>query len=512
MDFHLLHQKYLARHDRQGASGQRLLHECLREAIRAGVLAPGLRLPGSRTLCAELGLARNTVLYAYEQLATEGLITPDRRGSRVSPSLSTVLAAPAERPAKAAPAALSQRGQRALAVPLIAEVSSAFAAGVPALDESPLQQWRRLVDRRWRGLKAGQLNYADTSGEPALREAIADHLRATRAVRCEAAQVFVTDGTQASLGLCAQVLADAGDKVWIESPGYGGALLALRSAGLRVQGIAVDEHGMAPRPRDWQAHRPRLIYTTPSHQYPTGAVMSLERRLALLQDARRAGAWIIEDDYDSEFRHDGPPLPAMQGLLHDAPVLYLGTFSKTLFPGLRIGYVVAPEALVEPLRRWMRCAQPRGRAAEQLALADFLRDGLFGLHLRRMRRLYRQRRDALVSAVEQHMGGLVSIHGATAGMHLALRFEETELDDVAISLTAQDEGLFVQALSSLAVGSRQQPWRGLMLGYAQVPVEAMAPQAARLARCIEQYAAQRRAIASTRHSARRPRKPAAHSS
>lgn len=457
---------------------QRRLHEALRAAIRAGALAPGTRLQASRVLARELGVARNTVLYAYEQLATEGLIEPDRRGSRVSHLLATPPtkahpAAAAKGMSTLQPGALSRRAQATLATGPVLETTAAFAPGVPALDEFPVVLWRRLLERSWRGLGTQQLNYADPAGEPALRAAIADHLRASRGVQCEVEQVFVTDGTQASLDLCARAFADAGDKVWLESPGYAGAETALRAAQLKLIGIAVDEQGMAPRPDDWRRHAPRLIYTTPSHQYPTGAVMSLERRLQMLAHARDAGALIIEDDYDSEFRHDGPPLPAMQGLQADAPVLYLGTFSKTLFPGLRIGFVAVPAKLCEPLSRLLARAQPRGRTADQLALAEFLRNGHFGLHLRRMRRLYRQRRDALVLALERELGGLATVHGDRAGMHLALRFEQPGMNDLAVSQRALQAGIVVPALSELAVGARAQDWRGLMLGYAQVPAECM---------------------------------------
>lgn len=468
---------------------QRRLHEALRAAIRAGVLAPGTRLQASRVLARELGVARNTVLYAYEQLATEGLIAPDRRGSRVS----ELLRPPAKetRPPGASgslgPLArpLSRRAEAALAAGPALETTLAFAPGVPALDEFPTQRWRRLLERCWRGLGPAQLNYADAAGEAGLRQAIAEHLRASRGVQCEPQQVFVTDGTQASLDLCARAFADAGDKVWLESPGYAGAETALRGAQLKLIGIAVDEQGMAPRAQDWRCQRPRLIYTTPSHQYPTGAVMSLERRLALLAHAREAGSLIIEDDYDSEFRHDGPPLPAMQGLQADAPVLYLGTFSKTLFPGLRIGFMVVPEGLCEALARLLARSQPRGRMADQLALAEFLRSGQFGLHLRRMRRLYRQRRDALVAALERELGDLASVHGGSAGMHLALRFADSAgLDDVAISARALRAGIVAPALSELAMGPRAQAWRGLLLGYAQVPVAQMAPLVARLGKVL----------------------------
>jgi len=346
--------------------------------------------------------------------------------------------------------------------------------------------WRRLMDRAWRNLRTEQLNYAPHCGEPALREAIANHLRVARGARLDVSQIFITDGTQGSLALCAHAFADAGDKVWIESPGYQGALAAFKAAQLKPVGMVVDDEGMAPTTADWQRHPPKLIYVTPSHQYPTGSVLSLPRRLDLIANARAAQALIIEDDYDSEFRHDGPPLSCMQGLEADAPVLYLGTFSKTMFPALRLGFVVVPQAWVAPLSAMLSRTAPRGRAAEQLALAEFMQSGQFSLHLRRMRRLYRQRRDALVSELERQLGDVAVVHGGSAGIHLALRLRDPHADDAAMSRQLRQEGIVAPALSTQAVGQRVQPWRGFLLGYAQVPVEQMPALVAMLARVVRQ--------------------------
>ncbi|NYE64018.1 GntR family transcriptional regulator/MocR family aminotransferase [Duganella sp. 1224] len=471
MDLALLISDYTAQNAHRGWPRQRLLHECLRAAIRNGTLAAGSRLAASRALAEELGVARNTVLYAYEQLASEGYVVTDRRGTLVA------ALAPQRKPARrdeaAAPqAGLSRRAQNLRAVPGQADRMGAFVPGVPALEQFPMALWRRMMERALRAVTVTQLNYGDPAGEPRLREAIADHMRAARGVVCEASQVFITDGTQSSLDICMHALADTGDTVWIENPGYGGALAAARGAGLAVAGIDVDDDGMAPTADDWLLRPPRLIYTTPSHQYPVGSVLTLRRRLALIEAARAAGALIIEDDYDSEFRHDGAPLHAMQGLAADAPVLYLGTFSKTMFPSLRIGFIVAPAALAEAFARMRAQSSARGRVAEQLALAEFLRSGQFALHLRRMRRLYRQRRDALVAALERHLGSVATVHGGSAGMHLSLRFNDARIDDVAIVAQAQEHGIAVNALSTHDTQG-DSGWKGLMLGYAQVPAEQM---------------------------------------
>jgi GntR family transcriptional regulator/MocR family aminotransferase len=472
MDYVLLMAGFSGSHDTAGWPRQRVLHECLRDAVRTGRLAPGTRLASSRALAAELGVARNTVLYAYDQLATEGYVRPDRRGTVVA----TMRVAPqaASAPAAVAGAAsLARRAQRLRPAAPDASFARAFAPGVPALDEFPLTLWRRLLDRAWRGMPAAALNYGDPAGAPELRQAIADRLRAARGADCDASQVFITSGTQHSLDLCAHAFADAGDTAWIEHPGYGGALAAFRAARLKVIGIATDDGGINPQAADWRRQRPRLVYTTPSHQYPTGSVLGLQRRIALIEHARAAGALIIEDDYDSEFRHDGPPLSAMQGLAPDAPVLYLGTFSKTMFPALRIGFMVVPAVLAPPLRALLSASAPQGRAAEQRALAEFLQGGHFARHLRRMRRLYRQRRDALVTALDKHLGTIATVHGGSAGMHLALQLNDPALDDAAIAARALGQGIMVHALGSHATGARAHGWNGFVLGYAQVPAADM---------------------------------------
>ena len=249
MDMSLLITGYAAQHSHRGWPRQRMLHECLRAAIRSGTLAAGTRLAASRALAEELGLARNTVLYAYEQLASEGFVTTDRRGTVVATIAPERQPSPA--PRALAQAGLAQRARGLRPLPGPAEMMGAFVPGVPALDHFPLTLWRRMLERAWRSLTVAQLNYGDPAGEPLLREAIADHLRAARGVVCDASQVFITDGTQSSLDLCLRALADDGNTIWIESPGYGGALAASRGAGLNVAGIEVDDDGIAPTPEDW---------------------------------------------------------------------------------------------------------------------------------------------------------------------------------------------------------------------------------------------------------------------
>jgi GntR family transcriptional regulator/MocR family aminotransferase len=465
MDYKVLLSSFERTQDMGAWPRQRVIHACLRAAIVGGSLASGTRLLASRALAAELGIARNTVLYAYDQLATEGLILATPRGTIVAP-----LALPKARVSASAPAnaAIARRMQGLRALPLSGAEAGAFAPGVPALACFPIPLWRRTLDRAWRSIDESELNYTDVAGLLSLREEISAYLGASRGVRCDASQVFVTSGTRSSLELCARTFADAGATVWIENPGYMGALAAFRAAQLRTIGIPVDAGGIHPTAQDWQQHKPKLIYTTPSHQYPTGTVLDMPRRLAMVEHAKAAGALIIEDDYDSEFRYEGPPLQAMQGLSGDAPVIYLGTFSKTMFPAIRTGYMVLPSNLVVPLRAVLARMAPHGRVADQLALADFLRSGQFGVHLRRMRRLYRSRRDLLVEALQRHAGDAITVHGSSAGIHLSLQFLDPALVDTHVAAAALELGVVARALTTHTTGLRQHGWNGLLLGYSQV--------------------------------------------
>lgn len=480
MDYNVLLASFERTHDVSAWPRQRAIHACLRAAILDGSLASGTRLLASRALAAELGIARNTVLYAYDQLVTEGLIMATPRGTVVAPL--TLAKSQAVSPRSDAP--IARRMQALRTLPQSGCESGAFAPGVPALDAFPMALWRRTMDRAWRAMDHSELNYTDVAGLQSLRKEISAYLGASRGVRCNASQVVITSGTQSSLELCARTFADAGATAWIENPGYTGGLSAFQAAQLRTIGIPVDAGGICPTAKDWQQNKPKLIYTTPSHQYPTGTVLEMPRRLALIEHAKAAGALIIEDDYDSEFRYDGPPLPAMQGLAADAPVIYLGTFSKTMFPAIRTGYMVVPTNLVVPLRAVLTRMAPHGRVADQLALVDFLRSGQFGVHLRRMRRLYRSRRDLLNEALLRHMGDAVSVHGGSAGIHLSLQFLSPGLSDVDVAAAALESGIVARALSAHTTGLRAHGWNGLLLGYSQVDGAKMDGYVKALARLI----------------------------
>ena len=468
---------------------QDLLYESLRRAILDGDIVCGTRLASSRTLAEELGIARNSVLYAYERLVEEGFVTATRHGSIVN-HVKPAAAQPAARaePRDDTARLLARRVRELPPRRTSGDAVTALRPGTPALDAFPLAQWRTAVERAMREVDASELGYGESAGLPVLRQAIAQYVRVSRGVRCQPDQVFITDGTQTSLNLCAHFFADAGERVWIENPGYLGARVAMLMAGLALVPVPVDAAGMAAREDDWREAPPRLVYLTPSHQYPLGCVLSLERRLALIERARACGAWIIEDDYDSELRHDGPPLPSIQGLADDTPVIYLGTFSKTLFPALRIGFMIVPRQVMAQVATAHRTLMRQGRVAEQAALADFIESGRYARHLRRMRKLYETRRDGLVAAIEKHLAGLMTVSADAGGMHLSVRLD-APLADVAVSEAARTHGLALSPLSAFCLdgpdGRDPVRYNGFLLGYAEATPEASDTLMATLARLLE---------------------------
>lgn len=445
---------------------RRRLAEAIKRAVLDGTLAAGSVLPASRALSQELGIARNTVLHVYEELATEGYVVADRQGTVVSHLPAAAAQDRAERRRGEQMPPMSRRGApHGLRPDSHAENMAPFMPGVPALDEFPVERWQRHVAQAWKSLESGDLAGRSVAGEAVLRSAIAGYLRASRGVRCEAEQVVVTSGTQESLALCAHLLADPGDRVWMEDPGYPGAKAALLDAGLELVPVPVDAEGMSPPSALWKRRAPRLIYTTPSHQYPLGVVLSLSRRLALIEGARRAGAWILEDDYDSEFCR-GVPLAAMQGLAPDAPVVYLGTFSKTLFPALRLGFMVLPPAAVDAMLPALDRRLAPGRPVEQEALASFIHEGEFTAHLRRMRRLYAEREEALREALARHWPLKLGLSPGRGGIHVAMALPRRR-DDRGVVKRAWEQGLAPRALSNYAI-SAGSGLNGLVLGYANV--------------------------------------------
>ncbi len=467
---------------------QRQLYAELRRAILDGRLVGGLLLPSTRALAADLGVARNTVVAVFEQLACEGYLEArvgeGTRVARVMPE--TMLEARRERHVVGvgAPPALSRRGVAMSAVrrPVPPADRRAFQPGMPAVDLFPHEVWARLLARRARQAVAATLGYTHAVGHPALREAIAAHVGAARGVVCTAEQVVVTAGAQAGLDLATQLLLDPGDVAWMEEPGYLGARGALTRAGARLVPVPVDAEGLDVAAGVRACPSPRLVYVTPSHQFPTGATLTLARRLALLEHAAAAGAWVLEDDYDSEYRYAGRPLAAMQGIDRGGRVVYVGTFSKTMFPALRAGYLIVPPALVEACTTAMRLTGHTVPTAIQLALADFIGEGLFAAHVRRMRTLYAERRSRLLRAITRQVRGGLDVLPAQGGMQVAALLPPGT-DDVAVAAATARAGLVTPPLSVLHLGASRVS--GLFLGFAGVPEREIDAGVTRLARVLE---------------------------
>lgn len=463
--------------DADGLPRQMQLYKLLKEAILDARLGPGSRLPPSRQLAADYRIARNTVLHAYQQLLAEGFLLADRRGTRVA-ELAAVRSPPGGDEVQRSPR-LSQRAGH-LQVRQ-GEAVLPFAPGVADLNAFPWASWARQLQKAWGEVSARQLAYAAPGGEPMLRQALADYLRARRGVICTAEQVFIVAGAQVALDACARLLADVGDTVWLESPCYPAARSAMAAAGLNSVHVAVDREGMAPPESLWQQQPPRLLYLTPAHQYPLGSVLSLERRLEFL---RRIGdGWIIEDDYDSDFNHiqPGRALPAVQGLNAEAPVIYVGTFSKLLYPGLRVAYMVVPRWATQALGGAIESLYRGGQAVEQRALARFLESGALTRHLRRMAPIYQRRQACLRQELGRAFGANSPILGGTAGLHLTLLLPDARPDHEIVRRAGQ-LGVAARALSEYypaeAVASSRN---GLVLGYGMVEEGRIAELVTRLA-------------------------------
>ena len=470
------------------------LYQALRAAILHGKLAPGARLPSTRTLAGEMGLSRNTVLLAYEQLLSEGYAAgrhgsgtyvpselPDDVASMVRPQ--GRLLAPPARPS--APQ-LSRVGQtvRNWNVTWAApdgRVPYDFRYGRPGLD-FPHATWRRLLGRRLRRLSVGDLDYGPPAGSPQLRAAVAAYLQGSRGVNCTADQVVIVHGSQQAVDLSARVLLDPGDHVLLEEPFYPGARGVFIAAGMRIVTAPVAADGIDVSGLGAAGQRARLAYVTPSHQFPTGAIMSVARRLALLTWAEEAGAYVIEDDYDSEYRYGGRPIEALQGLDRAGRVIYVGTFSKLMFPALRLGYAVLPEPLVKPFVAAKALADTGGATLEQLALADFIREGHFERHIRRSRIANGAHRAALLEAIERHLGDRVELSGANAGLHVLLWLNQTPARPQTVLERVEAVGVRVYPVTPFYV---TPPKRfGVILGYASLTERQIGEGVRRLATAL----------------------------
>jgi GntR family transcriptional regulator / MocR family aminotransferase len=447
----------------------RQIYGRLRTAILDGHLAPGTRLPSTRTLASEMSVSRTTAEEVYSQLDAEGFV--ERRvgdGTYVA-AIDVVRTPRRARPAKSAPGTrrLATRMDAMERHPCFPEavVPRAFAAGSPAVDHFPMPVWRSIVARCLRRFGERSLRTGDPAGHGPLREAIATYLNASRGVRCTAEQIVVVMSSQQALDLAVRLVVDPGDAVWLEDPAYPGAAAALLANAARIVPVPVDDDGMRVDDGVRLAPDARLAFVTPSHQFPTGTTLSLERRLALLDWARRTGAWILEDDYDSEFRYDGRPLAALQGIDDDDRVIYVGTFTKLLFPGLRLAYAVLPRDLVQPFITARGLIDGFAPPLPQMAATEFFAEGHFGVHIRRMRELYRERRDALVESADRWLGSRVELGPAEAGLHVMAKLVD-RTGDRAVSERAAKHGVFAEPISRYHMGPVTTP--GLFLGFAAV--------------------------------------------
>ncbi len=451
----------------------RQLYEELRAAVLAGRLSPGARLPSTRTLAGELCISRNTAASAFDQLLAEGYLEGKvGSGTYVAKCLPEELLHVREKPRRSVPdptpaVRLSSRGNVLAATRVCGSpdtgVPQAFRPGVPALDAFPFELWARIAARIMRRPAAGLLSYGDAGGYGPLRQAIAEYLRAARGVNCSTHQVIVTAGTQQAISLATSLLLDPGDEAWVEDPGYMGARGAMLACGVRPVPVPIDAEGLSLADGELRAPDARMVYCSPSHQYPLGVTMSLARRMALLDWARRKSSWIVEDDYDSEFRYRGRPLAALQGLDTAGRVVYTGTFSKVLFPALRLGYMVVPESLVDAFISARGLSDRHSPSIEQAIVAEFLTEGHFARHVRRMRALYEERQDALVALVHRELAGALDVTSHEAGMHLVGWLPKGASDGKA-SARALASGVTVPALSLYSMRSGAPP--GLLLGYA----------------------------------------------
>lgn len=458
------------------------IYDGYRAAIAVRSLRAGQQIPSTRDLSRELKISRIPVLTAYAQLLAEGYFeTRVGAGTFVCSSLP-------DQPARGE----SNGGGRAAAVksgprPVSKRAQlmpkheiepwfrglGAFGLSQPAYDQFPTQIWSSLLTRHSRVKGATALHYGGPMGFEPLREAICVYLRTARAVKCDPSQVMIVSGSQQALEISSRVVLDPGDSAWIEEPGYWLTRSVLRGAGAKMVPVPVDEEGLNVAAGIKMRRKARAAFVTPSHQYPLGVTMSASRRMHLLDWAQQAGSWVIEDDYDSEYRFENMPIASLQGLDGHSRVIYIGTFSKTLFPALRLGYVVMPADLVERFTAVRHALDLTPAYMSQAVLNDFMREGHFARHIRKMRALYHERRTALVESIEKEFEGEVEILGAQAGMHLVAELpEDREWNDIEIATAAAAKKVWLWPLSPAYVGERKR--QGLILGFGNVAAEEIA--------------------------------------
>ncbi|MEZ4745899.1 MAG: PLP-dependent aminotransferase family protein [Calditrichia bacterium] len=449
------------------------LYEALRQAILEKQLRPGEQLPPTRELATDLSVSRTTVLLAFDHLLSEGYIEgKSGAGTFVSETIpEDLLEVCTDSVAKTAPFSvlpkISGRGERIKRVSVFTRKTRVnlqpFRPGIPALREFPQQLWTKLLARESRSISMETLGYGDPCGFRPLREAIADYLRISRAVRCDADQVIITNGSQQAIDLVNRVLLDEGEAAWTEEPGYSGFKESVASLGGRLIPVKVDEKGLCTTTGNAADPAARLAYVTPSHQYPLGVTMTLSRRIQLLDWAAKSRAWILEDDYDSEYRYTGHPISSLQGLDRNGCVIYMGTFSKVLFPGLGLGYLVVPHSLVDAFVAARSLSERQGSVITQATLAAFIEEGHFARHIRQMRMLYHERREMLLAALDRDLGGALSIFPTETGLQVTAKLHRGS--DLDLTEKAAKIPLDVRALSTYYHDEKQSV-NGIVLGFA----------------------------------------------
>ncbi|MGM4928141.1 PLP-dependent aminotransferase family protein [Tardiphaga sp. 619_E2_N8_5] len=450
-------------HITEGSSSQDRLYQALCHAITGGVAKPGAALPPSRILAKQTGFQRNAVTNAYERLIADGFaVARVGSGTFVAARIPTRTNS---KPAKAIAIDAPQRGTLAL--------------GCTDIDEQALRRFRAFAGRRLRAFGAEHLHYGDPRGSHELRTAIANHLLSARGLRCDPDQIMLTSGTQHGLRIVLSAILKPGEQIWCEDPGYPAARKSIEHCGARPVSVPVDDFGLIVARGRATAPSARAAYVTPSHQFPLGVQMAMPRRLELLDWAKDAGAWIFEDDYDSEFRYDGAPLLSLAGIDHLQRVIYMGTFAKTLFPGLRIGYCALPERLIGPVTT-ARAAMDRfpGTLMEG-AVADMLNSGAFAANLRKMRNIYREARDALATTLTDASDGQLTVPVPSQGLHLVAKFAPATSLEIAAKAKAA-AGVEGWLLADTYLRARPAP--GFVLGFAGHPIRELVTSAERLAK------------------------------
>ena len=452
------------------------LYMGIRDVILSGGIQAGERLPASRTLAKELGVSRTTVINALDRLTAEGLLEARQgAGTYVSDVMN------AERPAPhppsseqtlANPPRLSHATSHAVnnfaSRQTLPNEARPFVTGLPDFENFPMAQWAQLMARHWRGSRSEVMGYGNMTGLPQLRRAIASHVNASRGIQCDPGQIFIVSGAQHAFQLIGETLLNPGDKIWFENPGAIGARNSLVSCGAEVVPVRVDGEGISVEDGLAKAPHFRLAFVTPSHQQPLSVVMSLKRRFALLKAAEQSDAWIIEDDYDSEFYFGGQPLPTLKSVDTSNRVIYVGTFSKSLFPSLRVGFLLSPPDLVETFEKLCKSCLQGVPTSLQATIAEFMDEGYFATHVRRMRQIYAERYQALMTAADEKLGGLLDMQPTQSGLH-TVGFLPPGLDEDAISIRLKEAGITAHPISRYCISPVRR--KGLVLGFGSVRTE-----------------------------------------